>query len=82
MEHNFKNSLITATGALVTTGLGSYILMKQFPDSNNNDDWKVVGALGAVGSLSGAYGSTMTMPSVPSWLTFGFTAAKSYFKFF
>ena len=42
MEHNFKNSLITATGALVTTGLGSYILMKHFPDNNNNDDWKVV----------------------------------------
>ena len=82
MEHNFKNSLITATGALVTTGLGSYILMKHFPNNNNNDDWKVVGALGAVGSLSGAYGSTMTLPSAPSWGIIGCTAAKNYFKFF
>ncbi len=81
MEQSFKNSLITATGALVTTGLGSYILMRQFPN-NNNDDWKVVGALGAAGCVTSAYGSTMTLPTAPGWLTLGWATARSYLKLF
>lgn len=80
MESNFKNSLITATGALVTTGLGTYIIAKQFPNGNNSDDWKVVGTLGAVGSLTSAYGSTMSLPAVPAWLSIGVTALKGYLR--
>ena len=82
MEQSFKNSLITATGALVTTGVGSYILMKQFPNNNHGDDWKVVGALGAAGCVTSAYGSTLTLPTTPAWITLGWTAVKRYMKIF